>query len=147
MDETIFRANLEVISDYLHGQRGFTATADPAYGTLFQCEIVPCCIPLPVLVWLNPHSQGVFVRIIFPPIGKLADEQIAKLNRINYNLPSGVFVADQESGEVRFKSTLFIGNTPLSAGLLEELLRSSVDMVRSEHGAVVQIVTGRAHGH
>jgi putative sensory transduction regulator len=147
MDSAIFNSNLTSLRALLERERGFATVPHESYGTLFQFEFVPCCVPLPALAWVNPDSEGVFVRIIFPGAGRLSDEQVAALNRLNYDLPIGAFAADQVTGEIRFKSTVFVGNTALSTTLLQHLLASAADMVRVSYPSVIGVITGKPHAH
>ncbi len=127
----------------------FTEIADANYGRVFQTSFVPCCIPLPVLIWLNPDSEGVFIRIIFPGAGAPARTplMLEKLNEINYKLAIGSFVADMNSGEVRFKSAVFIGDTCIEQGILSNLIASAGDMVKVDFHAVIGAITGVEHIH
>src|SRR5436190_18904228 len=133
MDAQLHLRNMQTVAGLLRETRGYSELADDAYGTLFQFQFVPCCVPLPVLVWVNPQSEGVFVRVIFPPVGDLRQQPqfLEILNGINYDLPTGCFAADLKSGEVRFKATLFFGSTELDQSLFVELIQSSFEMVRT----------------
>lgn len=147
MNPELHRKNLEVIAGTLRGARGYSERPDASYGTLVQFEFVPCCIPLPVLVWVNPDSDGVFVRVIFPPAGDLRQRPLllGVLNGINYELPIGGFAADLPRGEVRFKSTLFFGDAELAPSLFVHLVQSSLEMVRAHFHAIVSAMTGVDH--
>jgi hypothetical protein len=147
MNIQLHRKNMQVVADALSGEGGYSEQPDVSYGTLFQFEFTPCCIPLPVLVWINPQSEGVFVRVIFPQVGDLRQrpQLLGILNNINYNLPAGGFAADLQRGEVRFKNTLFFGNTELAPSLFIELIQSSFDMVRVNFSAIIGAVTGVGH--
>ena len=127
----------------------FTEIADANYGRVFQTSFVPCCIPLPVLIWLNPDSEGVFIRIIFPAAGAPArtPHMLERLNEINYELAIGSFVANMDSGEVRFKSAVFIGDTRIEPDILSNLIASAGDMVKVNFHAVVGAITGVGHAH
>jgi hypothetical protein len=149
MNAQLHQKNTQTVADLLRDSRGYSERADAAYGTLFQFEFIPCCVPLLVVVWVNPHSQGVFVRIIFPAVGNLRRQPalLEVLNRINYDLPTGSFAADLERGEVRYKSTLFFGSTELAPSFFVELMQSSLEMARTHFPAIVRAMTGIEHTH
>jgi hypothetical protein len=145
----LHQKNMQTVAGLLRPSQGYAERPDAVYGTVFQCAFVPCCIPLPVLVWVNPQSEGVFVRIIFPPAGDghRQPQFLEILNRINYDLPTGGFAADLEKGEIRFKNTLFFGNTELDPALFVELMQSSFEMVRTHFPAMARAMTGQEHAH
>lgn len=147
MNAQLHRKNMQMVADALRGAHGYSERPDASYGTLFQFEFTPCCIPLPVLAWVNPQSEGVFVRAIFPPVGDLRQrpQLLGVLNSINYDLPVGGFAADLQRGEVRFKSTLFFGDVELAPSLFVHLVQSSLEMVRAHFHAIVGAITGIDH--
>ncbi len=144
-----FRSSLDVVRSTLASEPGFNEAGDSDFVSLFQFQYTPCCIPLPVLVWVNPVSEGVFVRVVFPATGTPADalRLVEVLNRINWSMPVGAFAAELGTGEVRFKSTLFFGDRPLDVKLFAHLLASTGEMVKSHHHAVVRAITGVEHVH
>jgi hypothetical protein len=139
----------EMIHSFLRMELSFSVRPDEDYGYLFEFVFIPCCIPLPVLIWFNPHSQGVFLRIIIPPSGEPANKAglLEALNQINYSLPSGGFAANLENGEVRFKSTVFLGKLNLDIEILGNLILSSFEMVRVNYSEIIQAITGKEHSH
>jgi hypothetical protein len=140
---------IDMIHSFLSMESSFSVRPDEDYGKLFEFAFTPCCIPLPVLIWFNPDSQGVFLRIIIPPSGKPANKAdlLESLNRINYSLPVGGFAADLENGEVRFKSTVFLGNLSLDIEILGNLIMSSVEMVQVNYSEIFWAITGSEHTH
>jgi|GEM_PF-6628194 len=144
MNAQLHRKNIETVAKNLRGAPGYSERPDAVHGTLFQFQFTPCCLPLPVLVWINPDSGGVFMRILFPGAGDLPP-LLGVLNRINYELPIGGFAADVPGGEVRFKKALFFGDTELAPSLFVHLVQSSLEMVRAHFGAIMSAVTGLDH--
>lgn len=144
-----FMMSLAVVRTKLSAERNFVEAADADYGSLFQFEHTPCCIPLPVLAWVNPTSEGVFVRVLFPATGPVQNVQrlTGSLNEINWSLPVGAFAAELSSGEVRFKSAVFFGDHPLNIEMLTHLLESTLEFVNAHYHAVLHAVTGVEHVH
>jgi hypothetical protein len=140
------RKNIELLRELLAQIPGCVETDDPVYGKRFQCPFTPCCVPLALLAWVNPDNEGIFVRIVFPAIATSAQRTTSALNEVNVDLPIGVFVLTQ-SGEVRFKSAVFIGDSVAPKPILEHLFASSADMVRVQYRNVIQILTGSPHEH
>ena len=141
-------SNIEVLHAFLHDEPTLVVRPDPDYGKLFEFRFTACWMPLPVLFWFNPVSRGVFLRVIFPPTGppdKFA--MLGTLNRINYTLPVGAFAVDLDSGEVRFKNAVFVGELNLHVQILGNLVGSSFEMVRANHAEIIRAVTGQAHTH
>ena len=139
----------EALFEFLRDEPTLVVRPDEHYGKVFEVTFTPCCLPLPVLFWFNSVSRGVFVRIIFPATGRPHNPiaLLAALNTLNSDLPAGAFTANLESGEVRFKNTVFIGDLDLNVQILGALAASSFEIVRVCHGAVVRAVTGRDHTH
>jgi hypothetical protein len=144
-----FRMSLDVVRSTLASEPSFIEASDSDFASLFQFQFAPCCIALPVLVWVNPLSEGVFVRVVFPATGTPADvlRLVGALNSINWSMPVGAFAAELGTGEVRFKSAVFFGDRPLDAKLFAHLLASTGEMVKSHYQAVVRAITGVEHVH
>ena len=142
-------SDVDALHAFLRDEPTLVVRPDRDYGRLFELSITPCCMPLPVLFWFNAASRGVFVRVVFPPTGARTDkaELLGTLNRINYTLPVGTFAADLDSGEVRFKNAVFLGELKLHVQLLGNLVASSFEMVRLNHSEIIRAMTGRAHTH
>lgn len=141
------QATIQILRKVLADAPAFIERRDPVYGTLFECQVSPCCVPLGLLAWVNPQNEGVFVRIVIPAAGASdRGRLLSALNDINVNLPVGSFVFT-EAGEVRFKSAVFVGDSVPSIELVEHLLASAADMVRVEYSKIVHVLTGVAHKH
>jgi putative sensory transduction regulator len=140
------QSNIALVRQILQQSPGFIEKDDPVYGKLFQCQFTPCCVPVAAIAWVNPDNEGVFIRIVFPAMTTAKTESLAALNTINANLPIGAFVLT-ESGEVRFKSAVFVGDAVAPTSILEHLFASAADMVRVEHRKIIQIITGTTHEH
>ena len=142
-------SDVDALHAFLRDEPTLVAREDGDYGKVFEFSITACCIPLPVLCWFNAASRGVFLRVVFPPTGPPVDasDLLVTLNRINYTLPVGTFAADLDTGEVRFKNALFLGELKLHVQLLGNLVASSFEMVRINHSEIIGAVTGRAHTH
>ncbi|HEV7242688.1 MAG TPA: YbjN domain-containing protein [Thermoanaerobaculia bacterium] len=96
---------------------------------------------------MNPDNEGIFVRVIVPSLGVQPSlEVLTALNEINATLPIGSFVF-AESGEVRFKSAVFLGDAVAPEELLAHLFASAGDMVRAQFPRISRLLTGAAHTH
>lgn len=149
MSQSTLQENINAIRSLISDEPGYIEVPDSTYGVLFQFEFIPCCAPIPILLWVNPDSQGIFLRAIFPTKAK-KDRHILlyeALNEINYSLPIGSFAANPECGEVRFKSTIFIGNNAASRDILINLLGSSGEMISSHFNRIAGEITGQRHVH
>jgi hypothetical protein len=142
-------SDVDALHAFLHDEPTLVVRPDEDYDRVFELYITPCCIQLPVLMWFNSASRGVFLRVVFPPSGEPVDraDLLETMNRINYSLPVGAFGADLETGEVRFKNAVFLGDLKLHVQLLGNLVASSFEMVRLNHSEILSAVTGRAHTH
>ena len=146
MDAEKLAETIELIRRYLSDEPGLREVADAEYSIVFQWSWVPCCAPVNVLLWINPESDGLFLRLVIPSVGPLSEQQLAALNAINFDLPAGGYAADPD-GELRFKTTLFFGERGLDGELLGNLISSAGDMVRSTYASVMRILLGREHQH
>lgn len=142
-------SDVEALHAFLHDEPTLVVRPDSDYGKLFELSITVCCIPLPVLFWFNSASRGVFVRVVFPSTGAPPDKAdlLSTLNRINYTLPVGTFAADPDTGEVRFKNAVFLGEVKLHVQILGNLVASTFEMVRINHAEIVRAMTGHEHTH
>jgi len=142
-------SDVDALHAFLREEPTLVVRPDNEYGRLFEFRITVCCIPLPVLLWFNAASRGVFLRVVFPPTCEPTNKAdlLGTLNRINYTLPVGTFAADLDTGEVRFKNAVFLGELKLHVQLLGNLIASSFEMVRINHSEIIRAVTGRVHTH
>ena len=142
-------SDVDALHVFLRDEPTLVVRPDSEYGKLFEFRITVCCSPLPVLLWFNSASRGVFLRVVYPPTGAPIDQAdlLYTLNRINYTLPVGTFAADLETGEVHFKNAVFLGDLKLHVQLLGNLLASSFEMVRLNNLEIMRAVTGRVHAH
>jgi hypothetical protein len=139
----------DALFEFLRDEPTLVVRPDDDYGRIFEVTFTPCCVPLPVLFWFNAVSRGVFVRIIFPAAERPHDpiQLLAALNALNFDMPAGAFTANLESGEVRFKTAVFLGDLEVTTQILGNLAASSFEIVRVCHDAVVRAVTGQHHTH
>ena len=149
MEQELILGDVDILHAFLHGEPNLVVREDADYGKLFELGFTPCCIPLPVLFWFNSASRGIFLRVVFPATDTPKDEVdlLSTLNRINFTLPVGTFAADHDSGEVRFKNAVFVGELPLHVEILGNLVASSFEMVRMHYADIVRAMTGRPHTH
>lgn len=95
-------------------------------------------VPLNCYLELNPAMPAVLLRasLIAPIAAEHRPALMVYLTRANYEMPAGCLALDLDSGDVRYKSTLYFGNT-LSEELIGELVASSFQIMETYmHGAV-----------
>ena len=79
---------------------------------MFQISIVPCCTPMNAVLWVNPDSNGIFMRIFFPDgcdAGNTPDVY-RRLNDLHYTMPAGALVVNKENGQLTVQNAIFIGD-------------------------------------
>jgi hypothetical protein len=101
-------------------------------------------IPMACLTWINPHREEFFFRVVLTlSVDEPVRPQMAELiTRINYPLPDGAFALDYETGDLRFKSSLFFGKTPLQPATLRHIIDSSLAIVDQHILSIVHVLMG-----
>lgn len=110
------------IRDYLSG-RDLNVTEDPDDGTMsFSVELDVASFD--VHVRADEPERHVIVHAVVPhSIPELHRIEVALfLTRANYGLGSGCFEFDLDDGEVRFRSSIDLGDVELTDALFEPLI-------------------------
>jgi hypothetical protein len=95
-------------------------------------------MPLACYLQLNPEMPAVLFRasLVGPVPAEHRGAVMEYFTRANYEIPAGCLALDLDTGQVRYKSTLYFGNT-LSEELVGELVASSFQLMEPYmHGAV-----------
>jgi hypothetical protein len=141
MDAQVLQAALAPLQQVLEERWELTLVADNTYQFEYLTEPG---IPMACLAWINPQSEGLFFRVVMQlPVEQHLRPLMAELiTRINYPLANGAFVLDYETGDLRFKSALFFGGTPLTQPLIRHLIDSSLMFVDQHILSVVKVMMG-----
>jgi hypothetical protein len=143
MDAQTIQAALTQLQQVLEERWELTLVAD----NTFQFEyITEPGIPMACLAWINPQREELFFRIVMQlPVEQHVRPLVAELiTRINYPLPSGAFALDYDTGDLRFKSGLFFGGTPLTQPLIRHVIDSSLVLVDQHILSLVNVMMGEA---
>jgi hypothetical protein len=92
----------------------------------FAVDVLPT--PWRVHVWVRERAEQVVVHSVYPS-GVPAERRDAMaifLTRANYGLPMGNFEMDFADGEVRFKTSVDVGQEPLSLALARPLFMANI---------------------
>lgn len=141
--------DVDILHAFLHGEPSLKVREDADYGKLFEVEFTACCAPLPVHLWFNSRSRGMFLRVDLPSTGALYDhyQLLDKINLTNLTLPVGAFAADLKSARVHYKNAVFVGALPLHVEILGNLVASSFEMVRTSYADLLGAMAGKPHAH
>ncbi len=114
--------------------------------------VVACGIPLAGIAWIHPEASGLHLRLIFGVVPtKARDEIIKYITRANYDLVHGCFALHPDTGDLRFKASLFFHSAELSPAWVSNLIEISLEVVDLHAEALIHVIggasasTARAH--
>jgi len=133
-------------------QHELQITPDQDYERLYTFFFTPCCFPLRGLAWINPVSHGVFLRCFYPEVKdpQIMGQVLALLSSLNWQIPSGCYAANPETGEVVFKNAVFVYERAMDEHLVRSLIESSFEIVSVHWEHVLQAIFGtdsNVHNH
>jgi hypothetical protein len=106
--------------------------------------------PIPIACYceINPTIQAFIFRGVFSMPFEPAQRPVVSeyLHRVNYSLPVGNWAIDLDSGEVRWKSGLYFGDSELTEDLMYEAVGSSLHFIRQHVPGLVKLSVGRPLG-
>jgi hypothetical protein len=143
MDAQTLQDALTQLQQVLEERWELTLVADNTYQFDYLTEPG---IPMACLAWINPQRDEFFFRVVMRlPVEQHLRPLVAELiTRINYPLPNGAFALDYDTGDLRFKSAHFFGDTPLTQPLIRRLIDSSLSLVDQHILSVVKVMMGES---
>ncbi|WP_394840837.1 YbjN domain-containing protein [Pendulispora brunnea] len=117
--------------------------AEPEQYTFQFQHLTDCGVPLTGLIWINPAAHALHLRVLFQNVEPAAREEVVQyMTAVNYQLPNGCFAMDPDSGELRFKASIFFRGAELSYALVSNLVESSLEFVDAHAHQFIHVMMG-----
>lgn len=96
------------------------------------------------LIDVDPELQSVLCLSVFPDaVPEAQRSQVAEhLTNLNYNLAFGNFEMDEEDGDLRFRTSLLYGSSPVTAEMIANLIDLNVGTMGDFYVEIEQLMRG-----